>query len=333
MMSNKADNIRRKILVVDDDPESQRIVKKALEYEGYLIETASSGEEAITKIMKWAPHLVLLDVSMPGLDGIQTLQFLRSSTEYVSTLFLSANSSPEDIVKGLDAGADDYICKPFVPVELLARIRTHLRIKDIRDQLTRANARLKELVDTDDLTGLYNMRSLYQKLDYELERASRYNRSIAVIMMDMDYFKSVNDENDHLFGSFVLAQVGKLIKENMRKVDFAARYGGDEFLIVLTEINPDGALVFAERLKTLIEGWVFKNDHHEKKLTASIGLAVTEPGTKSVDARSIVRAADHALYKAKESGRNRVESTVFVPPPELVDNVSPMTKRKNKGVL
>lgn len=306
-MTNKADNIRRKILAVDDDPESLRIVKKALEWDGYLIETAGSGEEAISKIMKWSPHLVLLDVNMPGLNGVQTLQFLRSSSEYISTLFVSADSDPDHIVKGLDAGADDYICKPFVPAELLARIRCHLRIKDVRDELTRANNRLKELVDTDDLTGLFNMRSLYQKLDYELDRASRYKRSVAVIMMDMDYFKSVNDENDHLFGSFVLGEVGRLIKDNMRKVDFAARYGGDEFLIVLTEINTDGARKFAERLKILIESHNFKNDQHEKKLTASIGLAVTPPGFKDVDARSIVRAADQALYRAKESGRNRVE--------------------------
>jgi two-component system cell cycle response regulator len=331
-MSKKSDNIRRKILAVDDDPESLRIVKKALEWEGYMMETAKSGEEAITKIMKWSPHLVLLDVSMPGLDGIQTLQFLRSSTDYVSTIFLSAQSNPEHIVQGLDAGADDYICKPFVPVELLARIRCHLRIKDIRDELTRANGRLKELVDTDDLTGLFNMRSLYEKLDYELERASRYNRSVAVIMMDMDYFKSVNDENDHLFGSFVLSQVGKLIRENMRKVDFAARYGGDEFLIVLTEINPEGALVFAERLKKLIEGWVFKNDQHEKKLTASIGLAITPPGSKEVDARSIVRAADRALYKAKDSGRNRVENTMYAPPLESIQGTDPIQLRRKKGI-
>lgn len=310
-MSSKAENTKRKILAVDDDPESLRIVKKALEWDGYQIETAVSGEEAITKIMKWAPNLVLLDVSMPGLNGIQTLQFLRSSPEYISTIFLSGQSNTEDVIRGLDAGADDYICKPFNPVELLARIRTHLRIKDIRDELARANARLKELVDIDDLTGLFNMRSLYQKLDFELERAARYQRSIAVIMMDMDHFKTVNDENDHLFGSFVLTQVGKIIRENMRKVDFAARYGGDEFLIVLTEINHKGAMIFAERLQQVISKFEFKNDRHQKSLTASLGMAITVPGTRNADARSVVRAADKALYRAKELGRNRVETVDF----------------------
>ncbi len=310
-MPAQPENVRRKILAVDDDPESLRIVQKALEWDGYQIETAVSGEEAIAKIMKWGPNLVLLDVSMPGLNGIQTLQFLRSSPEYVSTIFLSGQSNPEDVIRGLDAGADDYICKPFNPIELLARIRTHLRIKDIRDELARANARLKELVDIDDLTGLFNMRSLYSKLDYELERAARYQRSVAVIMMDMDHFKTVNDENDHLFGSFVLTQVGKIVRDNMRKVDFAARYGGDEFLIVLTEINKQGAMVFAERLQQVISKSDFKNDRHEKRLTASLGLAITTPGERSADARSLVRAADKALYRAKELGRNRVEVIDF----------------------
>src|SRR5690606_31562220 len=131
----------------------------------------------------------------------------------------------------------DYIPKPFVPLEFLARVRTQLRIKDLHDQLRLMNEKLKELVDTDDLTGLFNMRSLYQKLDVELARARRYQRQVGVVMMDMDYFKSVNDGHDHLFGSYVLSQVGAIIRKTIRTTDIAARYGGDEFLIVLTEIN------------------------------------------------------------------------------------------------
>jgi two-component system, cell cycle response regulator len=306
-MSSKAENQKRKLLCVDDDPQSLLIVKKALEWHGYLVETAASGKEALDKITNWEPHLVLLDVNMPDLNGLETLTFLRGSQQYVSTIFVSAKSDIEDIVRGLDAGADDYICKPFDPNELLARIRCHLRIKDIRDELNRANSKLKELVDRDDLTDLFNMRSLYQKLDYELDRAARYNRSVAVVMMDMDKFKSVNDQNDHLFGSFVLATIGRLIKDNMRKVDFAARYGGDEFLVVLTETNLKGAQTFCERLRLAIENYDFKNDHYQRRLTASLGFAITGIGDKLVDARTLVRYADHALYQAKEKGRNCVE--------------------------
>ena len=123
-----------------------------------------------------------------------------------------------------------YVCKPFEVQELLSRVRAQLRIKDLNDNLKRANDRLKELIDIDDLTGLFNMRSLYKKLDFELDRGRRYNRSVCVIMMDLDHFKKVNDSNDHLFGSYVLTQVGRIIKSNTRNIDIPARYGGDESL-------------------------------------------------------------------------------------------------------
>jgi two-component system cell cycle response regulator len=307
-MSSKIENQKRKILAVDDDLQSLAIIKKALDWQGYQIETASSGSEALQKISIWGPHLVLLDVSMPGLNGLETLAFLRGSKEYVSTLFVSGKSDTEDVVCGLDAGADDYICKPYQPLELLARIRCQLRIKDLRDELTRANAKLNDLIDIDDLTGLFNMRSLYQKLDYEIDRSSRHGRSVAVVMMDMDFFKSVNDECDHLFGSFVLTEIGMIIKEVMRKVDFAARYGGDEFLIVLTETNALGTKAFCERLTKAITNHVFKTDLYQRKLTASLGYVVAHPTHQPIDARTLVRHADHALYLAKERGRNRIES-------------------------
>lgn len=301
------ENKRRKILVVDDDPESLKLVHRALEFDGYQVATAASGTEAISQLNSWRPHLVLLDVSMPGLNGIETLKLLRERDEYVSCLFVSGKSNTEDVIRGLDTGADDYVKKPFDVLELLARVRSQLRIKDLNDKLQKANSKLKELVDIDDLTGLFNMRSLYKKLDFELERAQRYGRQVCVLMMDMDHFKAVNDDNDHLFGSFVLAEVGKIIRENIRKVDFAARYGGDEFLIVLTEIEMKGAKAFSERLRAKIESATFENDTHSIQLTSSIGFAIAAPSEVSVDARSIVRRADQQLYKAKENGRNRVE--------------------------
>lgn len=305
------DNKHRKILVVDDDPQSRLIVVKALEYEGYQVEQADSGESAIKVMKQGDPHLVLLDVSMPGLTGLETLKILRDRNRYVSCIFVSGKSDTEDVIRGLDAGADDYVCKPFDTLELLARVRSQLRIKDLNDQLQAANAKLKELVDIDDLTGLFNMRSLYKRLDFEIERALRYKRSVSVVMMDMDHFKSVNDEHDHLFGSFVLAEVGKMIRSNIRKVDFAARYGGDEFLVVLTEIDKEGVEIFCERLRERIEKNLFKNENHSMKLTSSIGYSLATPAEHRIDARTLVRFADKALYQAKEKGRNRVESYDF----------------------
>lgn len=307
MVFSPIENEKRKILIVDDDITNRDLIAQALEHEGYQVQKAEDGGSGLARIQEWKPHLVLLDMNMPGLNGLETLIRLRSSDDYVSVMFVSGNSKRDDIIRGLDAGADDYVTKPFDLLELLARVRAQLRTKDLNDKLKRANDRLKELVDIDDLTGLFNMRSLYKKLDFEIERARRYNRGVAVIMMDLDYFKRVNDQNDHLFGSHVLAEVGKIIRENIRKVDFAARYGGDEFLVALTEANSQGAQAFANRLRLRIEETIFKNDFFSLQLTASLGLAMINPFEVDIDARSLVRYADRALYKAKEGGRNRVE--------------------------
>ncbi len=306
-MASPVENKARKVLVVDDDDINRTLVSKALEYEGYQVRQAESGLAGLQVINEWNPHLVLLDVNMPGLNGLETLAKLRVRDEYASVIFVSANSRTEDVIRGLDAGADDYVCKPFQVLELLSRVRSQLRIKDLNDNLQKANARLKELIDIDDLTGLFNMRSLYKRLDFELNRARRYGRSVAVIMMDLDHFKRVNDQHDHLFGSFVLTEVGKMIRENIRKVDFGARYGGDEFLVVLTEIGLEGATTFANRLRQRIDEGTFKNEYFSMDLTASLGLAIANPNEEEVDARAMVRYADRALYAAKENGRNRVE--------------------------
>ncbi len=294
----------RLVLVVDDDQDNQKLVAKALSYQGYQVLRASSGEEALKVLAENTPDLVLLDINMPGISGLDTLKHLRQRGEYVSVIFISAKSKKEDVIVGLDSGADDYICKPFDPYEMLARVRAQLRIKDLNDRLTAANARLKELVDIDDLTGLFNMRSIYQKIDAEIIRSRRYSRTVGAIMMDMDNFKSVNDCHDHLFGSFVLSQVGKIIKENIRQVDFAARYGGDEFLVILTETSEDGARIFAERIRKKIEEFLFKNDRDQMRLTASLGVAVINAHDTDIDSRDLVRKADNALYEAKRSGKN-----------------------------
>jgi two-component system cell cycle response regulator len=296
----------RLILVVDDDDDNLKLVSKTLEYEGYRVERASSGEEALAKLKHISPDLVLLDINMPGLSGLDTLKRLRLRESYVSVIFVTARAETKDVILGLDSGADDYICKPFDPYEMLARVRAQLRIKDLNDRLSDANERLLQLVDIDDLTELFNMRSIYPKIENEIARARRYGRAVGVVMMDMDDFKRVNDQNDHLFGSFVLSRVGKLIRENIRQVDFAARYGGDEFLIVLLETSREGAERFGERLRSVIEAHKFQNEGCAMRLTASLGIAVLDPSSPAIDARSLVRLADDALYAAKADGKNRV---------------------------
>ncbi len=295
-----------KILLVDDDEDNLKIVRKLLEKEGYHVESASSGADGLRALDHYRPDLVLLDVNMPGMDGIETIEVLKTKENTAAVVFVTANTTTEDVIRGLDAGALDYISKPFSGMELLARVRAQLRVKRLQDELREANEKLQGLVEIDDLTGLYNMRSVYSKMDQEIERARRYGHGVAAIMLDMDHFKGVNDNHDHLFGSHVLAEVGKLIKKNIRTHDFAARYGGDEFLICLSQTTGEGAKLFCERLRKIMEEHLFEHGEDKIKLTASMGCAIILEGRSLMDGRSLVRHADHGLYKAKEEGRNRV---------------------------
>jgi two-component system, cell cycle response regulator len=296
----------RHVLVVDDDEVSSNLVASVLQWEKNSIHFAKSGEEALEILAKNDVDVVVLDIAMPGLNGYETLKKIREREKYVSVIFLSNHKKVEDIVKGLNAGADDYLGKPFHPSELLARVNAQLRMRDVRNDLMVTNTNLSKLVSTDDLTGLLNMRSLYERLDVEIERVRRFHRGLAVVMLDLDFFKRVNDTNDHLFGSFVLTEVGKLVKDNIRSVDFAARYGGDEFLIVLTDTNIVGAQVFCERLRERIGNYKFKNKNNSISITASFGFTTFDGTGTHVQGKDLVRTADRALYKSKNSGRNCV---------------------------
>jgi len=300
-----------KILVIDDDRDSLRFVKAVLETQRFVVRTCTDGKEALGLIEEFVPDLILLDIHMPGLDGFSVIQMIKSRRKNIAVIFLTGDKEMDVLIRGLEAGALDYINKPFVPQELFARIRAHLRVKKLQDQLMEANRKLQDLVDVDDLTGLFNMRTIYEKIDREIHRAQRYGHGIGIIMLDMDNFKSVNDNHDHLFGSQVLAIMGKLIRNNIRNVDFGARYGGDEFMICLSQTTAEGAEAFAERFRKIVEETVFEHEDDKINLTASMGLAVVIDGKTTMDSRSLVRHADRALYTSKENGRNQVTAVRF----------------------
>lgn len=305
-MTNVQNIPKRRILVVEDEVPIMELIRESLEGAGYEVHTANSAQEALNAIRTIQPNLVLTDQDMPGFTGLEMLRELRGQLNYVSVIFVSGRADITMVTKALRAGADDYIRKPFLFDELLARVEACLRTHDLHEELLVANQKLQDTVERDYLTGLFNMRSMYDRIDGELKRAIRYNRKLACVMIDMDHFKSVNDGNDHLFGSFVLKEVGAIIKQTMRDSDFAARYGGDEFLVVLTDTDGPGAKVFCERLREKVLKHTFSDGRSQIRLTMSLGCAVGD-AKNSIDARQLVRKADHALYRAKEAGRNRVE--------------------------
>ncbi len=296
----------KRILVVEDDPSVLLVIKEALAQERYVTEQATTASGAFEKIASFQPHLVLTDHEMPGKTGLEMLHELRKQQNYVTVLFISGKTDPKLIADVLRAGADDFIKKPFRMDELLARVEVAMRVNEVHQHLLAANQRLLELVELDDLTGLYNMRSMYDKIDVEIKRARRFGRYVGCVMVDLDHFKLINDKHDHLFGSQVIKLVGHLVKKSIRDIDFAARYGGDEFLVILTETTPEGVHTFTERLRAKIESEKFEFDGQFATLTASLGYSVG--GTSDPrEARDLVRSADRALYKAKEAGRNRIE--------------------------
>ncbi len=295
----------KRILLVEDDGAILAILEEALRQEKYEVRTSTSAVEAMELVKSFHPHIVLTDNDMPEKTGIEMLRELRQLQNYVTVIFISGRTDSQFVVEALKTGADDYIRKPFRMNELLARIEAALRANDVHRELLEANSRLQDMIDHDDLTGLLNMRSIYDKIDVEIKRALRFGRYVSCVMLDMDKFKSVNDEHDHLFGSFVLKEIGAIVRHCLREVDFAARYGGDEFLIVLTETSREGAKVFTERLRKAVAERDFVLNRDSIRLTCSMGFSIS--GTDDPrDARALVRAADHALYKAKQDGRNRV---------------------------
>ncbi|MBC7467466.1 MAG: diguanylate cyclase [Bdellovibrio sp.] len=303
----KKDPRNRPILVLDEDPETLELIAEPLRWEGYDVRSLTCPKEANEFLNYWKPQMIIVDPDFASMDGLHYLNSLTPFLETTALLVTSSNHSPERISQCLDGGASDYICAPFKSEEFLARVRAQLRFRDAKEELIESNQRLQGLIEIDDLTGLFNMRSIFEKLEFEMERGKRFNRPVTVVMIDMDHFKGVNDGHDHLFGSYVLSEVGKIIKGSTRTVDIPARYGGDEFLIVLSEIPLAGVEQFCERLRSRIENAVFSQGKDSIKLTVSTGFCTSQVG-ESLAAKELVRRADMALYQAKKLGRNRVFS-------------------------
>jgi two-component system cell cycle response regulator len=294
-----------RILVADDDPDILAMVETLLVRDGYGVVRATNGIEALDLARATDPDLLVLDLSMPGLDGYAVCREVRAtSVEAPPVIFLTARTETHDRVSGLDAGAVDYIVKPFAAAELRARVRAALRTKLDGDRLRRAAA-------TDPLTGLLNRGQLGPRVGELVAAARRTGRPLACLMIDLDFFKAVNDSYGHPTGDVVLMEVARRLDRAKRTSDVLVRYGGEEFLVLLPETDSEGALGLAERLRAAIAeapivAATESGERYEISIRASVGVSWLDDGM--YDATLLVAAADDALYRAKSRGRDRVET-------------------------
>ena len=292
------------ILVADDSMVVRAVLRRQLETDGHTVVEAVNGAEAIDACREYRPDVILLDVEMPVLDGHATLARLKADPELkdIPVVFLTGRVDTADVVTGLHLGAHDYLRKPFEANELMARVSAALRTKWLQDELRTRNAELDRVSRIDMLTNIYNRRHLDEHLRSVISAARRHDRTIGVLIVDIDHFKNVNDEHGHLAGDAVLREVASRLAQAMRTEDALGRWGGEEFLAVLTDTPPEGVRVMAERLRQVIAAAPFTlDDGSQIRVTVSVGHA---SGTE--DAEVLVHRADDALYVAKAEGRNRV---------------------------
>lgn len=308
---NQSPEIPR-ILAVEDSMLICKMYKAILAKHGYDIRVEQDPLKAEEVIREYNPHLILMDASMPGMDGFELTRKIKADkkTENIRVIMVTGDTKKQSAVKALDYGAVDFLTKPFDEDGLLARMRAHLNNKRLFDDLTRAyhelrslNDRLELLSITDGLTGLFNHRYFHEELNLEMERALSAQKPLSLTLFDIDHFKKFNDAHGHKAGDAVLQAVGEVIKKSVGDDETAARYGGEEFAIIMPGIQMGKAMESAERLRRAIEVTELPYGDMILKVTVSIGVAMWDG--KLSDHR-LIELADKALYKSKEGGRNRV---------------------------
>jgi two-component system, cell cycle response regulator len=300
---------RKKILVAEDDPVSRRLLEVFLVKWGFDVVLASTGLEALQLLERMdAPRLALLDWMMPGMEGVQVCRKLREFKDrpYVYTLLLTARTQKEDLLHGLESGADDYLTKPFDSQELRARLRVGQRILDLQDKLIAAGEELLFRATHDNLTGISNRGVIMDSVRRERFRQDRGGTAFAIVLADIDHFKFVNDTYGHMAGDVVLREAARRMTNCIRPYDCVGRYGGEEFLIVVPSSDAMGAMGLAERIRKEIEATPMVAEGASVSVTASFGISCSTPN-RLLDPQEMLRLADDALYRAKANGRNRCE--------------------------
>jgi two-component system, cell cycle response regulator len=295
-----------KVLAAEDNPVFQSMLANMLTKWGYTPVVARDGNEAWEALQQPdGPQLAILDWMMPGLNGVDVCRGVRAAGRepYVYILLLTARSDAQDLVEGMEAGADDYLTKPFQAHELRVRLRAGRRILDLQQQLLAAREALREQATHDGLTGLLNRNSILAILDKELARASREDQPLSVLMVDLDRFKQVNDTHGHAAGDAVLCEAARRMRESVRNYDSLGRYGGEEFVIVLPGCDARSAQAQAARVRQTFAASPFSAGSASLLATCSIGVSWRNH-PRANEAGALLREADVALYAAKGNGRN-----------------------------
>lgn len=295
------------ILIVDDDAGIRESMNDFLERAGYKTSTASSAEEALELLKTNIINVVITDIMMPGMSGLELTDLIKKDYN-ADVIVMTGYSKDYSYEEAVDKGASDFICKPIRFEELLLRLKRVLKERQLAQERVRMLKRLEEMAITDHLTKLYNSRHFYNQLDIEVDRSRRYKRPLSLLFLDIDFFKQYNDAFGHLEGDKVLAGLGQLIKLCLRTMDTAYRYGGEEFTIILPETNCEEAAVVADRIRTVVEAKDLSPEPEKvANITISIGITEYSPNERI---STFVQRADNAMYISKQKGRNRI-STLF----------------------
>jgi diguanylate cyclase (GGDEF)-like protein len=298
-----------RVLIAEDEPVSRRLLQGTLARWGYEVIVACDGQEA------WdlyhgdddPPRLAILDWMMPGMDGPEVCRRIRKEgrEEYTYIVLLTAKNRKENLIEGLDAGADDYITKPFDSDELEVRVRAARRIIDLQSKLLDAQKALRKQATHDPLTELFNRGAILEVLTRELSRVQREQKSLSVMLADIDHFKHINDTFGHRAGDLALKEVSGRMVSNLRSYDSVGRYGGEEFLTILPGLDEHSALGRADKFRLAIAAEPVQLEDQDIPITISVGIAVVGPGD-DLHLERLVHRADEAMYEAKNAGRNRV---------------------------